>query len=51
MVIRAAASSIASGSPSRARQIAATVAALLSVSRKAERIAWARSTKSRTASF
>ena len=50
-VIRAAASSIARGSPSRWRHSAATVSALASSSRNAGRTARARSAKSRTAAF
>ena len=45
----AAASSIASGRPSRRRQMASTAAAFASVRLKSGRAAWARLTKSRTA--
>ena len=48
--IRAAASSIASGRPSRRRQICRTAAALSSVTRNDGRTSWARCSKRRTAS-
>ena len=48
--VRAAASSMARGSPSRRAQISATARAFSSVMRKAGLMSWARSTKRRTAS-
>ena len=47
--MRAAASSIASGNPSRRRQISATIAAFEAVNSKSPETAVARSVKSRTA--
>ena len=50
-LIRAAASSMANGSPSSRRQIAAMAGAFVSLSKKSERTALARSTNSATASL